>query len=130
MEGKTAAGGTQLPEVLLPLGDEGVELVEDEVEAGRDFLGGAVGEEPLEGGLDGGDWAVVGVAVGVAVVGFNGHSVDAFGSSDFSSPSENPGYSDKNKEKPTLPIFIKTFGPSAEPPPPASLLQQNPTSAT
>jgi hypothetical protein len=48
-----------LSEVPLAFFDEFREAVEDEVEARRDFLGVAVGDEPFEGSLDGGGVVMV-----------------------------------------------------------------------
>ena len=39
-------------EIFEGFGEEFGEAVEEEIEAGRDFLGGAVGKKPLEGGIE------------------------------------------------------------------------------
>jgi hypothetical protein len=48
-----------LAEIALAFFNECIKAVEDEVEAWGDFLGVAVGDEPFEGGLDGGGVVVV-----------------------------------------------------------------------
>ena len=48
-----------LAEIALAFFNEFIKAVEDEVEAWGDFLGVAVGDEPFEGGLDGGGVVVV-----------------------------------------------------------------------
>lgn len=57
-------------EDLPAFGDEGGELVDDEIQAGRDFLGSAVGDEPFEGEVAVGDWVLIEHGYGLGSEGF------------------------------------------------------------